>query len=502
MLWAIVAVWVFRRVTAGVETFVDDDYGATLTFGLVVVLPLLLGLAGALAYQRLRSVRPWLWWPTVGAAVAVGRLARSWAVTCDELELSIPGASRFAVVGGGRRGGGVILKGKPLQVVPPRRVRLWFTGCSLILTVRLHPGQTPSQYEKAAEAFSHAWRVHRVRAYSRKPGFVTLTGLGFDPLRYPPTPAVAIRRQEESRELSDDLIASSFASRAESGTVTGDLIVPGVLIVSVGVREDGAAWLVNAGRHLLVTGATRSGKSTLTVRLISELSRRPVCLVGIDCKAGMELSPFGPRLSALAMSRSEAVAAIEALLVVLGVRSGLCRREGVRSVWDLRPGIRPAPVVVVVDEIAELFLSADKDGKAESARCVSGLVRLAQLGSALGIFLWVSGQRFGSDLGSGATLLRAQLSGRVCHRVADAETARMTLAGLPGEAVEEALRIPMDLAGVAVAGDDSGDWFMGRSHPLSVEAAADVAREHASLRVPLPDVAEAIEAVRRQEGHG
>lgn len=503
LFWLLVGVWVFRRLTAGVETVVDDDYGATVTFALVVVLPLLLVLVAASVWHRLRSGRPWVWWPLMGAAVALWRLARSWAVTCDELELSIPGASRFAVVGGGRRGGGVILKGKPLHVVPPRRVRLWFSGCSLILTVRLHPGQTPGQYEKAAEAFSHAWRVHRVRAVSHRPGFVTLTGLGFDPLRYPPPSAVARGRQEDSRELTEDLIDSSTASRPGTGSDgVGQLIVPGVLVVAVGVREDGQPWLLNAGRHELVTGATQSGKSTLTVRLISELSRRPVCLVGIDCKAGMELSPFAPRLSGLAMSRPEALAVIEALLVILGVRTGLCRTHGVRSVWDLPVGVRPAPIVIVVDEVAELFLAADKDGKAESARCVTGLVRLAQLGAALGIFLWVAGQRFGSDLGPGATLLRAQLAGRICHRVADAETARMTLAGLPTEAVEEALGIAMDLPGVAVAGDDSGAWFMARSHPLSVEAAAQIARDHAGLRVALPDVEGAIAKVRRESPDG
>ncbi|MFD8452050.1 hypothetical protein [Streptomyces coelicoflavus] len=49
------------------------------------------------------------------------------------------------------------------------------------------------------------------------------------------------------------------------------------------------------------------------------------------------------------------------------------------------------PVAVIVDEIAELFLA-------------------------------VTGQRAGSDPGPGATALRAQPGGRVCHRVADCQT--------------------------------------------------------------------------------
>ena len=46
---------------------------------------------------------------------------------------------------------------------------------------------------------------------------------------------------------------------------------------------------------------------------------------------------------------------------------------------------------------------------------------------ASGIYLEISGQRFGSDLGKGATMLRSQLTGRTVHRVNDLETARMGL---------------------------------------------------------------------------
>lgn len=127
-------------------------------------------------------------------------------------------------------------------------------------------------------------------------------------------------------------------------------------------------------------------------------------------------------------------------------------------------------------------------------------MRIGQLGAALGVHLWVAGQRFGSDLGPGATLLRAQLSGRICHRVADPETATMTLAGLPSEAVVEAQRIGTDLAGVAVVGDDSGTWALGRSAPVPITTAKTVAAEFAGLAVPLPEVTAAIENVRRDGG--
>jgi S-DNA-T family DNA segregation ATPase FtsK/SpoIIIE len=480
--------------------------------------------------RRLRSSRPWTWWPLFGAPVAVARMVITWRATCEGLGLSVP-ARRFnryglaagAGSGRGRRGGAVVVKGEPLKLIPPRRVRVSVNRCGLAVTVRMHPSQVPGQWERGGDAFTHAWRVHRVRVTTPRPGFVTLTALGFDPLRQPPTPPARhashggrggnppggpgpLDTPGQRPGVTWRMVPSSPANAEREvgqigrGVSRSDYaVVPGVLKVTPGVREDGGAWSIDLKQrpHWLVTGATQSGKSTLTVRVLSELAARPVGLVGIDAKGGMELSPFGPRLSALATSRSEAAAAIDALTGVLGLRMLTCREAGARSIWDLPTHLRPEPVVTVVDEVAELFLSADRAGKEEVARCVTGLVRLGQLGAAVGMHLWVAAQRFGSDLGPGATLLRAQLAGRICHRVADAETAGMTLDGLGPEAVEEAQRIPADLPGVAVVGDDSGAWFLARSlHPITVDEAARTARAHAGLAVPMPDVAGAIEDVR------
>jgi len=45
----------------------------------------------------------------------------------------------------------------------------------------------------------------------------------------------------------------------------------------------------------------------------------------------------------------------------------LCRQFGARNIWRLP---RPVPVVVLVDEVAELFLMADKS---EKGCCCSGI---------------------------------------------------------------------------------------------------------------------------------
>ncbi len=79
----------------------------------------------------------------------------------------------------------LVVRGEPLRMVVPRRVGLRVWRCGLAVTVRLHPSQVPADRERAAEGFAHAWRVHAVRVVSLRPGFVRLTAVGFDPLRYP-----------------------------------------------------------------------------------------------------------------------------------------------------------------------------------------------------------------------------------------------------------------------------------------------------------------------------
>jgi DNA segregation ATPase FtsK/SpoIIIE, S-DNA-T family len=485
----LLVIWVGAKVGDGMSAAFGERAGGPVGFAVLAAWACAVMLAG----RRLRLERPWLWWPLLGAPEVGLRMLWTWRATCEGLGLSVPAKriSRYGLIstgsGNGRRdGGGLIVKGEPLKLIAPHRVGIRVNGCALVVTVKLHPGQTPQEWERAGEAFAHQWRVHRVRAVSNRPGFVTLTGLGFDPLRYP-------RASKPTKALV------TVGPRPQR---TDHAVIPGVLVVPVGIEESGGSWDVDLLKrpHHLITGATQSGKSTLTVRFLAELARRPVGLVGIDAKNGMELSPFGPRLSALATSRAEAAAALEALIGVLYLRTMLCREHGARSIWELPMEVRPEPIVVVVDEIAELFLAVDKPGKDEAGRCVTSLVRIGQLGAALGLHLWVAGQRFGSDLGPGATLLRAQLSGRICHRVADTETATMTLAGLPPESITEAQQISTDLRGVAVVGDDSGTWYLARSNPLSVPEAAETASQYAELTIPLPEVTAAIDSVRLNGG--
>ncbi|MFF3398182.1 FtsK/SpoIIIE domain-containing protein [Streptomyces sp. NPDC002659] len=360
--------------------------------------------------------------------------------------------------------GDVVVKGDPLRPVAPRISFPRATRMGLSVVVRLHAGQTPATYLKAADALVHAWKVHAVRVTSPERGLVLLTATASDPLERP-------------------------------GLATAPAALLSALI---GALESGGAWVMDLRMvpHWLIAGATRSGKSTLLARLITQLAPQPVALVGIDCKGGMELGLFADRLSVLTTCRREAVAVLSALVVDMQDRMRACRTAGVRSIWELPDKLRPVPVVVIVDELAELYLSdGRRESKAEAEQCSTLLLRLAQLGAALGLHLVVAGQRVGSDLGPGVTALRAQLGGRICHRVNDPGTAEMTLGDLNKDAVAVAQSITAEERGVAVCTGPDGGWSRARSHLTTTEDAMANARKHSALTPELPAIDRALAAL-------
>ncbi|MEV4866319.1 FtsK/SpoIIIE domain-containing protein [Streptomyces ossamyceticus] len=398
-----------------------------------------------------RRHRPVWHWYLVGYPATAWRVASTWRRVAILNDLAVSRLPARTLVGH------LLVKGDPVRPVAPRRSFPRALPMGLSVLVRLHAGQTPAAYLKAADAFVHAWKVHAVRVISPERGLVLLTAMANDPLQRPGL--------------------ATAPAPAEP------------LCALIGALETGGAWVMNLRLvpHWLIVGATRSGKSTLLARLITQLSAQRVALVGIDCKGGMELGLFTARLSALATCRREAVAVLSALAVDMQDRMSTCRTAGVRSIWELPDKLRPVPVVVLVDEIAELYLSdGTRESKAEAEQCSTLLLRIAQLGAALGLHLVVAGQRVGSDLGPGVTALRAQLSGRICHRVNDPGTAEMALGDLNKDATAVTQSITAEERGVAVCTGPDGGWSRARSHLTTTEEAVSTARKHAALAPELP----------------
>ncbi|MER5980078.1 FtsK/SpoIIIE domain-containing protein [Streptomyces sp. NPDC001857] len=413
----------------------------------------LLALAALLV---LRHRAPVVFWWLVGYPFVALRVLTTYRATMDACGLTVPASAM-------RRATARML-GREAGPVPPGRSLPRPTGSGLVMRLRMATGQAPEDFTASADRLRHAWAAHAVHIRPLKPGWLELRLIGWDVLADVRPP----RRQQKSS----------------------------LLTLPLALRDDGQ-WHVRDFRavpHELILGATQSGKSVFLRNLLCGLARQPVVLVGIDCKWGVELAPFAPRLSALADTPDRANELLDVLLEEMEARFrliGLSSTAGPDSVltsdvWGLPDSVRPVPVVVVVDEVAELFLAANRDDEKRRDAMVTKLIRIAQLGRAAGIYLEVCGQRFGSELGKGATMLRAQLTGRVCHRVNDETSANMALADISPEAALAATAIPAERPGVAIVGDSSGGWSRARSPHLSLDEAAAVCRATSALVPELP----------------
>jgi DNA segregation ATPase FtsK/SpoIIIE, S-DNA-T family len=211
----------------------------------------------------------------------------------------------------------------------------------------------------------------------------------------------------------------------------GDSIPP--LTAVLGLAEDGAPLLIRLPSpdvtHILVAGATGSGKTVLLQSIILSLavsnSRRALSLVLIDPKRSA-LRPFDalPHLARPVIWDPEEVSEVFRSLVRLMERRG----------WgDTRLPVRrtqtgnPSPhVVLVIDELADLLMTSD-------APVQQALTRLIQRGREAGIHVVAATQKpTAAVLGS---LIKANFPVRLVGRVSSANDAR-TAAGWSGTGAE------------------------------------------------------------------
>ncbi|MCX4813038.1 FtsK/SpoIIIE domain-containing protein [Streptomyces sp. NBC_01239] len=405
--------------------------------------------AGGLGYAKYKAPR--VYWSMVGLPVTWGRFTWTYRDTMEVCGLTVQPSGFRAFV---KRN----LARAEVRPVPPKVRRVRGTSTGLRVTLRLPAGLEPADLAASSERLRHAWGVRSVIVRETKPGYVELRMTGWDVLR-----RVTLPRKAQPH----------------------DLVVP------VALREDGTVFERDYRKvpHALTLGANQSGKSMYQRNLIKGLAQLPVGLIGIDCKRGVELGRYASRLSALVTDPQSAGDLINALVAEMEERFDLLALYGVSDLWELPDEVRPVPLVVLVDEIAELFFVTSKKDEAARDHTVMNLVRLGQMARAIGVYLEVCGQRFGSDLGKGATALRAQLTGRVVHRVNDKQTADMGLGDIAPDAVVAVTAIAPDRPGVAVAGDTSGGWSRIRTPETTPNQAATTCREFAHLTPELPFLA-------------
>jgi S-DNA-T family DNA segregation ATPase FtsK/SpoIIIE len=207
----------------------------------------------------------------------------------------------------------------------------------------------------------------------------------------------------------------------------------GVLPIALGRDVAGQPVLADLARlpHLLIAGATGSGKSVAVNSLIGTLlrSRSPaeVRLIVVDPKR-VEFTWLATVPHLLVPVVTEAEQAVEILgkaETEMAHRYDLLAAAGCRNrlAYNARPGVAPLPaLVVVIDELADLMMLASDD--VERSVC-----RLAQLGRAAGIHLVVATQRPSVDVITG--LIKANLPARLAFAVSSWVDSR-TILDSPG----------------------------------------------------------------------
>ncbi|MFF5448950.1 FtsK/SpoIIIE domain-containing protein [Streptomyces sp. NPDC012888] len=407
----------------------------------------------------------WRWptwyWMTFGVTFATIRVLIRYRSVMDACGLTVPPARWRLTL--------ARVANRPVpEARSPRILRLRPTATGLVLRLKLRPGQDAFDFSASSDRLRHSFGLHNVVSREIRSGVVELRMTGYD----------VLERVRMPRALPSE-----------------------VLRVPVALREDGEVHYRDYRQvpHALNVGATKSGKSVYQRTLVAGLAPQNVALVGIDCKNGVELSPLAARFSALAENPADAADLLSALVQYMGrvyqviraeqrISVGLPDAEITADIWDLPAHLRPVPVVVIVDEVAELALAANKAEEVRRDQIVTDLVRLAQLGRAAGVHLEICGQRFGSELGKGITMLRAQLTGRTAHRVNDETSANMAFGDISPDAVLAAVQIDRDRPGTAVAGDSSGGWSRIRAPHTTLRQAVDTCNASAHRTPSIPEL--------------
>jgi S-DNA-T family DNA segregation ATPase FtsK/SpoIIIE len=277
-----------------------------------------------------------------------------------------------------------------------------------------------------------------------------------------PGPGIKVRRITElQNDLALALAAPSIRIEAPiPGMARVGIEIPNESVATVGLREtlesvnfqrSKAKLPVPLGRdvngryvvgdltrmpHLLIAGATGSGKSVCLNGIISTffLTRSPddLKLLMIDPKM-VELTGYNgvPHLQCPVVTEMDkVVGALRLVLHEMERRYTLFNKMGVRNldgyrmkIADDEPNAERLPyLVVIIDELADLMMTTPEEVE-------TLLVRLAQMARATGIHLIIATQRPTVDVLTG--LIKANVPARIAFAVTSLTDSRVIL-DLPG----------------------------------------------------------------------
>ena len=188
--------------------------------------------------------------------------------------------------------------------------------------------------------------------------------------------------------------------------------------------------------HLLIAGATNSGKSiglaTLITSLLMRNTPKDLRLVMIDPKR-VELTLFDQiphLLCPVIKDVKEAPGVLRAVWREMDRRYDLLSEKGVRNIdgWNAEASFNDKMpyIVVIIDELADLMIQA-------KAEVETSIVRLAQLARAVGIHLVIATQRPSVDVITGT--IKANIPSRIAFSVASQIDSRTILDSKGAEAL-------------------------------------------------------------------
>ena len=325
------------------------------------------------------------------------------------------------------------------QPVLPVLDRVHRAGAVDLVRAALVTGQAPADFEARAENLAHAFGARLCRIRATAPGVVVL-------------------------EL---VRADTLADPIGALPVTGEVDLAGL---PVGRCEDGSPWRLRlAATHVLIAGATGSGKGSVIWSLIRALlpaiASGWVQVWALDPKR-MELS-FGRALFCRYVCQAAAmVELLEAAVAVMHDRAG---QFGGRT-RTFTPGTEFPFVVVLVDELA--FLTAYQPERDLRKRAEAAIATLTSQGRSVGVCVVGALQDPRKDVIS----LRNLFSTRIALRLDESDQVDMVLgdgARDRGALADQISPLPYTGAGVGIRaagglpGPGAGPGRLRRPTPTS-----------------------------------
>ncbi|WP_051217718.1 FtsK/SpoIIIE domain-containing protein [Nocardioides insulae] len=250
----------------------------------------------------------------------------------------------------------------------PRIRKVRSEVCVDRVLVDLLLGQAPEDFDARTSQLAHTFEAIRCRVVVERPGRIWLEFTHRDPL-------------------------------TETVTALDPEPVPDLTALPIGRTEDGRPWLLRLlGAHLLIAGATGSGKGSVLgslLRAVGPAIRDGIVRVwAVDPKGGMELSPSAPLFDRFAYGDAAAmVALLEDAVAFMRERAERLRQQGARVHV---PTETDPLLLVLVDEMAALTAYVgDRDLK---KRADSALQLLLSQGRAAGVLVVAALQDPGKDV--------------------------------------------------------------------------------------------------------